>query len=114
MKNTDYTTAVRHGELYFEPVADLPKGAVKTFTGDSYIVGHSETGHHHTAVAESVEIFSVGGLNESFLRIAGAGRVEHKKPFQAHETKPLVDGIYRIHKKTEFDYLANVKREVRD
>ena len=106
--------SVRHGELYFEPVADLPEGAVKTFTGDSYIVGHSETGHHHIAVAESIEIFSVDGLNESFLRIAGGGRVEHQKAVQKHETKPLLDGIYRIRRKTEFDYLANVKREVKD
>lgn len=41
---------IQHGEILLQPVDQLPKGKVEKHT--SFIVGHSETGHHHVVESD--------------------------------------------------------------
>jgi hypothetical protein len=113
MKNTEFKQrAVRHGELLLLPVDELPAGAVETFAGKSYVCAHSETGHHHVAVADSLNVFSFEG--RTFMRAGENGRIEHKKSFDFHETKALVKGLYEVTIKKAYDYFTKRRVNVQD
>lgn len=104
--------AIRHGELMLVPVDALPKGAVEIFSGKQYVCAHSETGHHHVAVADSLSVFSFEG--RTFLRAGENGKIEHKKSFDFHETKTLVKGLYEVTIKKAYDYFTKRRVNVMD
>jgi len=64
-------------------VDSLPENAKAEQTN---IVAHSETGHHH--IATNCDVFSIPGDPLSlFIRAKGKQiDVEHKRPFDTHET----------------------------
>ena len=103
---------IRHGELLLMPVDALPAGAVETFKGKEYVVAHSETGHHHTAVIDDLSVFTFEG--RTFLRAGENGRLEHKKSFDFHETKTIVKGLYEVVIKTAYNYFLKVRERVQD
>jgi hypothetical protein len=104
--------AIRHGEVMLVPVNSLPEGAEEIFSGKKYVVAHSETGHHHVAVADSLNVFSFGG--RTFLRAGENGKIEHKKSFDFHETKTLVKGLYEVTIKKAYDYFTKRSVNVMD
>ncbi len=114
-KNEFVKRAIRHGEVVLTPIDELPDGVEQIYDGKEYIVGHSETGHHHVALG-AVTIFQpVGADSESlFMRVNKDSRVEHRKSFDMHETKTLLKGIYQITIKTAYDYFAKVQTRVID
>lgn len=103
--------AIRHGEVLLHPVGKLPDGLSKSFK--SFIVGHSETGHHH--VLEAMDEFEVVELSdELFLRLFQPAKLVHKKSMDAHKTLPVAPGIYHVKRKTEYDPWAETIRGVFD
>ncbi|MGH9820254.1 MAG: hypothetical protein ACRD43_08800, partial [Pyrinomonadaceae bacterium] len=81
---------IRHGEMLFIPVDALPEGFIESFTGKKYIVGHSETGHHHIAVgtAKALTVYTpIGGDSQDiYLRVNSVSKLEHLKTTEKHET----------------------------
>lgn len=116
MKNSEFKKrAVRHGELLLIPVDELPTDAVEVFTGNEYILAHSETGHHHVAVGELTVFRPVGADSpDLFVKVHAPSRIEHRKTVEAHETKILRPGLYIARPKTEYDPFADVLAVVRD
>lgn len=113
MKNQELEKRmIRHGEVLLMPVDNIPDGAVETFTGNEYIVAHSETGHHHVAVLDNLSVFTYEG--RTFLRAGEDGRLEHKKSFDFHETKTIFKGMYEVIAKTAYNYFLKVKQRVQD
>mgnify|MGYP001596597111 CR=1 FL=1 len=104
--------AIRHGEIVLVPIAELPKNAVQKFVGDKYIVGHSETGHHHVLTAPKLEVYEVDDI--AYLNVLKIGELEHQKTFEKHETKVINPGIYKIQGKRQFDYFQGMITKVRD
>ena len=103
--------AVRHGEILLVPIAELPEGAEETFKGKEYIVGHSETGHHHVAYG-NIGVFTLG--ERTFLKIESKSRIEHLKTFERHPTQPLFKGLYEVTVKRAYDYFKKRMENVRD
>lgn len=103
-----------HGENALIPVDKMPEGKIEKHT--SFIVGHSETGHHH--VLESTDkkvdfdIFFEGG--EMYINTKGPSKLVHKKSHDIHETIEVNPGIYKVNRKTEYDPFLQVRREVWD
>lgn len=113
MKSNEFKQrAIRHGELLLKPIDELPAGAVETFKGREFVCAHSETGHHHVAVADSLNVFSFEG--RTFLRAGENGRLEHKKTFDFHETKGIVKGLYEVTIKNAYNYFKKVQERVVD
>ena len=111
--------AIRHGEVVIVPIDVLPTGIEQVYAGKEYIIGHSETGHHHVAVADSLNaltVFRPVGADDGtlFLRVTKDSRVEHRKSFDQHETKTLLRGLYQITIKRNYDYFAKRLEQVRD
>jgi hypothetical protein len=118
-KNMNYKSKmVQHGEVLIVPVSKLPDGFKESFTGNKYIVGHSESGHFHTAVTvDPMTVYKPVGADSQdiYVRIKkSGGKVEHQKTFDRHETKTLEGGLYLVRPKKEFDLFAKMRRQVMD
>ena len=100
---------IRHGENLLVPITKQVRGKKHT----TYIIGHSETGHHH--VLESKEKFVVSESDKEFLiELFSPAKIVHKKQLDKHKTLPVAPGRYRIVKKTEYDPWQGIIREVHD
>lgn len=111
--------AIRHGEVIVTPVDALPEGIEQISEGGQAVIGHSETGHHHLAVAGiggTITMFRPVGADDStlYMRVSKDSTVEHKKSFDRHETKTLFKGLYQITIKRAYDYFAKRLEAVRD
>jgi hypothetical protein len=101
---------IRHGEVLLYPVDSVPKG--KTTKHDLYIVGHSETGHHHILESKGMQVTQTN--KELFVRLFNPGRLNHKKTVNRHNDLTVAPGIYRSIRKTEYDPFLKMRREVWD
>lgn len=100
---------IRHGENLLLPINKDFSGKEHT----SFIIGHSETGHHH--VLESKTPFKVSQSDKEFLiELFGPAKLVHKKQLDKHNTLTINPGKYRVIKKTEYDPWQGVIREVHD
>lgn len=95
--------AARQGEVYIFRIEKLP-GDAKAIAPDKnkYILGHSETGHHHVIEAkENVKYFSSGSDLVTYLQVVEATEkmevcLEHLRPFDTHETIGISESVYAI------------------
>ncbi|MCA1565848.1 MAG: hypothetical protein LC803_09460 [Acidobacteria bacterium] len=103
---------IRHGEVLLFPVQDVPTAKVTQHT--SYIVGHSETGHHH--VLESKTKFDALSTQDKdlYIRLFAPGTLTHKKTVNRHNDLTVPAGTYRVIRKNEYDPFQKVMREVWD
>jgi hypothetical protein len=101
----------RHGENLLKPVE---KAEGKVSRHKLYVVGHSETGHHH--VLESKTEFEVieGEKEELYVRLFEPGKVVHQKTFDTHRTLDIPAGTYEVVRKKEYDPFQEVVRAVWD
>lgn len=101
-----------HGENILVPVKEIPEG--KKTSHKSYVVGHSETGHHH--VLESKTGFDVVETmaKEVFLDVKQPSHLKHKKTFDIHETVTVEPGLYKIFHAQEYDPFEKTMRRIWD
>lgn len=98
---------IRHGESMLVPITEAVTGKQVS----TYIVAHSETGHHH--VLESEAPFTVDE-KKMYLELFQPARLVHKKSFDAHKTLPITPGKYKIVQKSEYDPWQQIIRKVWD
>ena len=97
------TKPCAQGDMLFIPVDNIPETAVpaKAVNGE-FIVGHSETGHHHVIEKARAEVFEAADDEfTAWVRSLGA-KVEHKRSFDTHETLYLPEGNYQIRRQREY------------
>lgn len=100
---------IRHGETMLVPITDDVKGEKHT----TYIIAHSETGHHH--VLESDKAFVISETDKQFVvELFEPAKLVHKKSVDAHATLTVAPGKYKIVRKTEYDPWSGYIREVFD
>jgi hypothetical protein len=102
----------RHGEIVLKKVTKVGEG--KTSTVKSYIVGHSETGHHH--VLESTKPYTVtkDKLGKLWLQLEAEAKLVHQKSHDVHNTLTIPAGIYEVGQKTEYNPFTRSIEAVRD
>lgn len=101
---------IRHGEIMLVPVEDIPAG--KTTKPDLFIVGHSETGHHH--VLEGNFEVTETDKQELFFRLFEPAKLVHKKAADRHKDLVVAPGLYKRFHDTEYDPFEKVIRDVAD
>jgi len=110
--------AVRHGEVMLIPVDALPEDLEVVQNGRKVIVGHSESGHHHVAVADRdcLTLLRPVGADTSdlYLQVSDTARIEHLKPYDRHETQPIQLGYYFVNTKQQYDYFLKRTTRVLD
>lgn len=97
------------GELLFVRVDSMPDNVVPaSVEHGQYVVGHSETGHHHVLEADGVEMFHVAANDDSidpfvsYLKVSKPVELRHLRSFDTHEALGFVPGIYRINRQREY------------
>lgn len=104
-------TPIRHGEIMLVPVETIPEG--KTSKHDLFIVGHSETGHHH--VLESTKQFEITEANkELYFRLFDPAKLVHKKATDRHKDLTIPAGIYKRFHDSEYDPYDKIIRDIAD
>lgn len=105
---------VRHGEVILKPITELPKEAKLEKEVNSFVVAHSETGHHH--VLESLEKFKVYSWNgETYLEVPEMSDLLHEKTGKdVHKTHKIVPSKYKVIIKKHYDYFKKSLERVRD
>lgn len=102
-----------HGENVLVPIDVMPVGKTKSFT--NYIIGHSETGHHHVLEAVKGQEFDIFVKGEDiFISSQFESSVVHKKTQEIHETVKVEPGVYKVNRKLEYDPFQKVRRAVYD
>lgn len=106
---------VRHGEILLKPISEIPEKAKFIKTVKEFIVGHSETGHHHILklATPNLRVYEVD--NELYLDVQETGQLVHKKNGpDVHAPHTIVPGKYKIIIKKAFDYFTGALAKVRD
>lgn len=106
--------AIRHGEIMLVPVSDIPGG--KTAEHKKFVVGHSETGHHHVLEAAPHQVFTVTETDkkELFFRLFQPTKLVHKKATDRHKDLTIAPGLYKRFHDTEYDPFQQIIRDVAD
>jgi len=105
-----FKNCAAQGELLFTRVDDLPAEIVKVEAKEpDFIVGHSETGHHHVMSSQDVEYFHAMAANDnsidefvSYLKVKRPTELRHLRSFDTHESIQFAPGIYRINRQREY------------
>lgn len=107
MKNFVNEEASAQGELLFRKIDSLPEGLTKLLPeGGSYIVGHSETGHHHAIMPqEGVEVYANDNDPFSLYLVVdnpiNEVELEHQRSYDKHASHYFKNGVYYIRRQWE-------------
>jgi hypothetical protein len=106
----------RHGEVLLKQVDKLPEGAKLIESGESVIVGHSESGHHHKLTLERgtgiIKMYEIDG--KTYLDIPRKADLVHEKESQKHATQTFAPGIYIREIRQSYSYASQQMRRTLD
>ena len=107
------------GEISLAKVAKVPDGLKRIDpVNGRVIVGHSETGHHHTVSADCVELYEAktapAGMRVLYAIVNAPASLDHKRDFDTHESLALQPGMYEIRIGREYDPYAEIARQQAD
>lgn len=103
---------IQHGEIVLLPVSKIPAG--KTTKHKSFIVAHSESGHHHVLESEIEFEVTETEKQQLYFRLFKPAKLVHKKAVDFHPTLPVTARMYKSYSKTEFDLWEDIIRDVKD
>ncbi|NTA27442.1 hypothetical protein [Allorhizobium ampelinum] len=107
------------GEISIRRIDALPAG-VKPLAPElgKYIIGHSETGHHHVMTLDRKQAFestnAPAGMRILYATLETAGELVHERGHDTHETISFEPGIYEFRLGREYDPYAELARQVAD
>jgi hypothetical protein len=113
------------GEITIRRIGDVPKKAQKiagkplALESGKFIIGHSETGHHHVLERNAGATVTVLDRAPEGMRILHAILTEantlgHQRGHDTHETIELPPGEYEFRIAREYDHYAELARQSAD
>lgn len=102
---------LRHGENLLIRVPAMPSTGTKHYK--SFVVGHSETGHHH--VLEATKPFDVVITDDNlFIELFSNANLVHKKDTNRHNDLVVQPGKYLVRRKQEYNPFTKAMQAVWD
>ena len=107
------------GEIRAYRIDKIPADA-KPLAKESgqFIIGHSETGHHHVIDADGAVVGVMdappAGMRILYTILENPTELEHLRPHDTHETIVVEPGVYEIRIAREFDHYAELARQSAD
>lgn len=101
----------RHGEIVLKPskIGTGKKEIVKSF-----IVGHSETGHHHVLESSTSYTIIKDKFNKMWVELESEAKLIHQKQHDIHDTLTIAPGSYEVIRKSEYNPFTKQIEAVRD
>lgn len=102
----DYPTFINQaaqGDLLFTRVDKVPDGAKRAIPVDGrYIIGHSESNHHHTMLADDVVFYYVDDPMIAYVEVLEPTPIIHEKTGpDAHPGIMFEVGIFEVCRQEE-------------
>lgn len=119
MKKQNTNLVVAQGELTIRRVNAVPAGcsAMQAENG-KFIVGHSETGHHHVLDAKDANVMVLDkppeGMKILYAILDNPNSLDHLRDHDTHKSIDLDKGIYEIRVAREYDPYAELARRSMD
>lgn len=107
------------GEIRIYRIDAIP-ATVKPLAKENgqFIIGHSETGHHHVLEAEHVQVFEVDtapeGMRILYALLETPGELKHLRDFDTHAPLAFAPGAYMFRIDREFDHYAELAQLMAD
>lgn len=107
------------GEITIRRIDAMPSGCMqmKPESG-KFIVGHSETGHHHVIDAHGASVSVLDrppeGMKILYAILENPTSLDHLRGHDTHESIMLDPGIYEFRIAREFDHYAELARQSAD
>lgn len=120
-----FKTIAAQGEITIRRVGNLPKDrklpsgftAMKPENG-KFIIGHSETGHHHIidAIGAVVGVMDrpPEGMRVLYAILENPLSLEHLRPYDTHGAQMNDPGVYEFRIAREYDHYAELARQSMD
>jgi hypothetical protein len=114
-----FNTSAAQGEISIRRVDAIPAG-VKPLEPENgrYVIGHSETGHHHVMTMERTRVFVAdnppAGMRILYAILEAPADLVHMRGHDTHETIQAQPGMYEFRLGREFDPYAELARQVAD
>lgn len=107
------------GEIMVTRIDKMPDGLVPVEAENGvFIIGHSETGHHHVMTMERTRVFrdpnAPAGMNVLYAILDAPNALIHNRDFDTHQPIALQPGMYEISSGREFDHYAALARTQAD
>ena len=120
-----FITVAAQGEIAVRRIGDLPKNRElpKGYTalkadGRYFIIGHSETGHHHVIDAAGATVGVLDkppeGMRVLYMILENPLAIKHLREHDTHETITNEPGVYEVRIAREFDHYAELARQSAD
>lgn len=110
--------AIRHGEVLLYPVQKIQtqKGSVKVVKeSNHFIVGHSETGHHHVLESDvKFEATIFDDNHDLYVKLFEPAKLVHQKTVNRHHDLTVIPGTYKVIRKQEYSPFERIMRDVWD
>jgi hypothetical protein len=114
-----FNKVAAQGEIVIRRVEKLPEN-VKALEPEmgKYIIGHSETGHHHSMTLERKKAYvsnsAPEGMRVLYAVLESTAELVHERGHDTHETISFDPGIYEFRIGREYDPYAELARQVAD
>lgn len=120
-----FKTVAAQGEITIRRIGDVPKDRrlLKGYTpmkpeGGKFIVGHSETGHHHVIDARDADVAVLDhppeGMRILRMILENPTSLDHLRGHDTHESIQVEPGEYEIRVAREFDHYQELARQSAD
>lgn len=114
-----FSEVAAQGEIGIRRIAKLPDGLVPVKAESGvYVIGHSETGHHHVMTMERAKVFesptAPEGMRVLYAILDEPKELTHQRDFDTHETISFQPGIYEFRSGREFDHYEALARKQAD
>ena len=104
IKNT-----IQQGDVLLRKLSTLPSGEKKVISRKKLILAEGEvTGHYHEIVESDSELIQIG--DKIILSLANSSVLTH----QEHNHVTVDAGIWEVGRVQEYDYFAQMSRQVAD
>jgi len=96
------------GDVLFIKIATIPTGLNEAQPKNGkYIIAHSETGHHHTMIANKATLFRPDDdAFVGFLSVHETVNLIHERNFDTHESIQFTPGNYEIRRQREYSAIS--------
>lgn len=114
-----FINSAAQGEITIRRVETLPADVKQlALEGGKFIIGHSETGHHHVMDRHSKTVFestkAPTGMRVLYAVLDSVAELTHERGHDTHETISFEPGIYEFRLGREYDPYAELARQVAD
>lgn len=108
------------GEITIRKIVSVPKGCSPlALESGQFVIGHSETGHHH--VLDRVKGCKVSvldnppeGMRILYAILENPTLLKHQRPFDTHAPIELDPGVYEFRIAREYDPYGELARQQAD